>query len=157
VTIAVRPVVGADVQAVVALVTDVLAEFGLVFGVGAATDAPLLGLPASYEDAGGAFWVAEQAGHIVGTCGLAPIVGEDPGVYELRKMYLRPSTRGHGLGKQLLELAIAWARARGGTHIVLDTIEEMTRAIAFYEAHGFVRDDTQKRGARCTRGYALRL
>jgi hypothetical protein len=29
----------------------------------------------------------------------------------------------------------------------------MTRAITFYESQGFVRDDAQKRGARCTRGY----
>jgi putative acetyltransferase len=154
VTIAVRPVSAADVSAVISLVTEVLAEFGLVFGVGAATDAPLLGLPASYEDVGGAFWVAEEAGFIIGTCGLAPV---EPRVYELRKMYLRPQTRGRGVGRQLLALAVEWARARGGTHLVLDTIEDMTRAIAFYEAHGFVRDDAQKRGERCTRGYARRL
>jgi hypothetical protein len=40
---------------------------------------------------------------------------------------------------------------------VLDTIEAMTRAIAFYEAHGFVRDVSQKRAARCSRGYVRRL
>ena len=48
-------------------------------------------------------------------------------------------------------------RTKGGTRIVLDTIEEMTRAISFYEAHGFVRDDCQVRGSRCTRGYARTL
>jgi hypothetical protein len=48
-------------------------------------------------------------------------------------------------------------RLAGGTALVLDTIEAMTRAIAFYEANGFVRDDAQVRGARCTRGYIKRL
>jgi hypothetical protein len=33
----------------------------------------------------------------------------------------------------------------------------MTQAIAFYEHSGFVRDDTQRRSSRCTRGYALAL
>jgi hypothetical protein len=33
----------------------------------------------------------------------------------------------------------------------------MVRAISFYEAHGFVRDDTEIRGARCSRGYRLDL
>ena len=41
----------------------------------------------------------------------------------------------------------------GAGPFVLDTAEQMTRAIAFYESQGFVRDDAQKRGARCTRGY----
>jgi hypothetical protein len=41
--------------------------------------------------------------------------------------------------------------------MVLDTVEEMAHAIAFYEAHGFVRDDAQIRGARCTRGYSRSL
>jgi hypothetical protein len=48
-------------------------------------------------------------------------------------------------------------RSQGGTRIVLDTVESMSRAIAFYESHGFARDDTQIRGARCSRGYALDL
>ena len=57
----------------------------------------------------------------------------------------------------MLDTAVAWVRAQGGTRIGLDTIEAMTRAIAFYEANGFVRDDTQKRAARCTRGYLLTI
>jgi hypothetical protein len=41
--------------------------------------------------------------------------------------------------------------------MVLDTAEQMRAAIAFYEARGFVRDDSWIRGARCTRGYRLDL
>jgi len=40
---------------------------------------------------------------------------------------------------------------------VLDTTEAMQRAISFYEAHGFVRDDVHIRGPRCTRGYKREL
>ena len=144
----VRAVTAGDVPAVITLVTEVLAEFGLAFGEGSATDAELHELPASY--ASGAFWVADRGGELLGTCGMFPVA---PNIYELRKMYLRPASRGHGLGKRMLDVAIAWARERGGTHVVLDTIHEMAQAIAFYEANGFVRDDAQIRGARCTRGY----
>jgi putative acetyltransferase len=148
----VRPVRATDVAQVVSLVRETLAEFGLTFGEGATTDAPLLELPASYEDAGGAFWVAAgEDGEIVGTCGAMPV---RPGVFELRKMYLRPKVRGKGIGQRLLEECVEWARARGGTRLVLDTTEAMTRAIAFYERNGFVRDDGEVRGARCERGYA---
>ena len=149
-----RAVDQCDVPAVVALVTEVLAEFGLVFGKGATTDDELHDLPQAYAERGGAFWVATMDRVIVGTCGVFPVAA---GTYELRKMYLRPETRGHGLGARMLDVSITWARARGGSLLVLDTVEEMTTAIAFYEAHGFVRDDAQRRGARCTRGYTLQL
>lgn len=150
----IRAVASHDVPEVIDLVTDSLAEFGLAFGVGASTDDDLAHLPASYADHGGAFWVAHAGDALVGTAGVFPVA---PRTYELRKMYLRPAARGTGLGRQLLDTAVAWARARGGTHLVLDTMEKMTRAIAFYEAHGFVRDDAQRRGARCSRGYIRAL
>jgi putative acetyltransferase len=143
-----------DVQGVVALVTNVLAEFGLIFGKGASTDGDLHRLPASYADHGGAFWVAVAGADVVGTCGLFPVA---PRTYELRKMYLHSSARGLGLGRRLLDEAVVWSRAQGGRRIALDTTEQMTRAIAFYESHGFVRDDAQIRGARCSRGYVMEL
>ena len=152
--IEVRAVEPRDVPAVLALVAEVLGEFGLEFGKGSPTDAELHDLPASYTSRGGAFWVALRDGELLGTCGVFPV---DAQTFELRKMYLREVSRGLGLGKRLLDTAVAWVRAQGGTRIGLDTIEAMTRAIAFYEANGFVRDDTQKRAARCTRGYLLTI
>lgn len=156
-----RPVVRDDVARVVPLVREVLAEYGLTFGEGSATDAQLVELPASYTDHGGAFWVAEASsdlpdgeGELLGTAGVFPL---EPGVFELRKMYLSPAARGKGVGRALLDEACAFCRRAGGKTLVLDTIEEMTRAIRFYEAAGFVRDDTQVRGARCSRGYAKEL
>jgi len=144
-----------DVPHVLDLVRDSLAEFGLQFGQGATTDEDLSSLPASYEDAGGAFWVAvDEAGALLGTCGVFPV---GPATFELRKMYLRGAARGLGLGQRMLDDCIAWTRAHGGRRMVLDTTEQMTRAIRFYEANGFVRDDTQVRGARCSRGYARRV
>ena len=149
--IEIREAQATDVPAVLALVADVLAEFGLEFGKGSPTDAELHDLPASYTSRGGAFWVALESGKLIGTCGVFPVA---PPTYELRKMYLRDVSRGAGLGKRLLDEAVGWTRRQGGARLVLDTVEQMTRAIAFYEANGFVRDDGEIRGARCTRGYA---
>jgi putative acetyltransferase len=150
----IREVRATEVPAVIDLVAATLAEFGLAFGIGAPTDDQLHHLPGSYADHGGAFWVAIDAGQLVGTAGVFPVA---PATFELRKMYLRPTTRGTGLGKRLLDTAIAWSREHGARLLVLDTVEAMARAIAFYERHGFVRDDTQRRGSRCSRGYALAL
>jgi putative acetyltransferase len=150
----IRQVTSEDVPDVIRIVADTLAEFGLEFGQGSSTDDELRDLPSSYALCGGAFWVAHHDGALVGTCGMYPV---KPKLYELRKMYLRPASRGLGLGKRLLDHALDWTRARGGTHVVLDTMEKMTRAIAFYEQHGFVRDDAQIRGTRCSRGYIRAL
>jgi GNAT superfamily N-acetyltransferase len=150
----VREVTSADVPAVIELVSVTLAEFGLTFGVGSPTDDQLRTLPASYADAGGRFWVATDGDVVVGTCGVIPVA---PGTHELRKMYLRPAARGARLGARLLDVALAWSREQGAARMVLDTMEAMTRAIAFYEANGFVRDDAWIRGARCTRAYVRTL
>ena len=149
-----RTVQKTDVPQVVTLVRETLAEFGLEFGKGAATDTQLLELPDSYRASGGEFFVAVEGEALVGTAGVAPVA---EGVFELRKMYLGPQTRGKGVGKALLEACLQHCRARGATRVVLDTTEKMKTAIAFYERHGFVRDDTQVRGSRCSRGYRLEL
>jgi putative acetyltransferase len=150
----IRPVEAKDVAAVVELVRTTLGEFGIVFGLGAATDEQLLNLPASYTVGGGAFFVAVDQDALIGTAGVAPV---EPGVFELRKMYLRPEARGKGVGQQLFDRCLAHVRAQGGRRMVLDTTEQMAAAIAFYERNGFVRDDTQRRASRCSRGYRREL
>lgn len=145
----------ADVPEVIALVAEVLAEYGLEFGKGTKTDDDLRTLPTSYASHGGAFWVGRaESGELLGTAGVFPVA---PQTFELRKMYLRPAARGHGLGSKLLEVAEAFVRAQCGNLIVLDTIEAMASACRFYEARGFYRDDSQIRAARATVGYAKRL
>ena len=146
----IRRVEAKDVAAVVELVRTTLGEFGITFGLGAATDEQLLHLPASYTAGGGAFFVAVDGDVLIGTAGVAPVA---PGVFELRKMYLRPEARGKGTGQQLFDACLAHVRTQGGHRMVLDTTEQMTAAIAFYERNGFVRDDTQRRASRCSRGY----
>lgn len=153
--VTIRPAEARDVPAIIALVTRVLAEFGLGFADGSITDGQLVGLPEVYTGAGGAFWVASDTrGSLLGTCGVYP---SEAGAFELRKMYVAPEGRGLGLGKRLFDQALTFARASGANALVLDTTEAMRQAIAFYERQGFVRDDTQVRGARCSRGYRLVL
>lgn len=150
----IRRVEQRDVPAVVELVRATLTEFGIVFGQGAATDEQLLHLPDSYSREGGAFFIAEDETTLIGTAGVFPV---EPGVFELRKMYLHPSTRGRGVGQQLFDACLAFVRAANAQRVVLDTTEQMKAAIAFYERNGFVRDDTQRRASRCNRGYRLDL
>ena len=153
-SLSLRAVQAADVPSVAALVRDVLGEFGIAFGVGSDTDDQVLALPGGYTAPGGAFFVAEEGGRLAGTAGVMPMGG---GVFELRKMYLRPGERGRGAGRALLEACVAFARSRGAVRLVLDTTEQMAAAIRFYERNGFTRDDACRRAPRCSRGYRLEL
>jgi putative acetyltransferase len=151
----VREISAAEVPQAIALVRQTLAEFGLKFGEGSKTDEEMYALPGTYRDAGGAFFVAlDEAGQLIGTAGVMPVA---PDVYELRKMYLAPATRGRGVGKALLDACLAFCRGRRAKAVVLDTLHEMAAAVRFYEKNGFVRDDAQIRGSRCSRGYRLDL
>ncbi|HUP19255.1 MAG TPA: GNAT family N-acetyltransferase [Gemmatimonadota bacterium] len=153
----IRPFARGDDRAVRELVTRVLGEFDLTLDP-EGTDADLADVEAAYRGGGGEFWVVEDGtGRIVGTCGLWPVPG-DAARCELRKMYLDPSLRGRGMGRQLLETALEHARAAGRTRVELETNHRMTAAMALYEAYGFRR--TAHGGActaRCDRAYALEL
>jgi len=82
------------------------------------------------------FFVARIEGAPVG-CGAIQIYGREYG--ELKRMYVRPSFRGRGLGRQLLEHLAAHAAAQGVGLLRLETGIHQREAIALYEAFGFRR------------------
>ena len=102
-----------------------------------------------------AVWVAVLDRDVVGSIALRDLGGSE---LELKRMYLHPSQRGRGLGRQLLETALGWARTNGATVIRLDTSERMETAQRLYEAYGFQRvaGDAPRQGQRRLL-YELRL
>jgi len=79
-------------------------------------------------------WLAEYQGNVVGACGIKPFEGD---ICELKRLYVRPSGRGHALGRQLTQAALAGAKALGYSTMYLDTNAGLTHANAIYEALGF--------------------
>jgi ribosomal protein S18 acetylase RimI-like enzyme len=55
----------------------------------------------------------------------------------LEELYVVPERRGHGLGRALLEAAMAHARERGAARIDLNTSVDDGAARALYESAGF--------------------
>ncbi|HTJ11794.1 MAG TPA: GNAT family N-acetyltransferase [Dinghuibacter sp.] len=61
----------------------------------------------------------------------------EDGVAELKRMYVQPAFRGHGLGAGLLERALKATRELGYRKIRLDTLATMLSARALYRRFGF--------------------
>ncbi len=71
---------------------------------------------------------------VVGTCALKY---HGDGVYELTKMAVTAAAQGGGIGRALLEAAIARYRSLGGVRLYLETHDSLVPAIALYEWGGF--------------------
>lgn len=56
---------------------------------------------------------------------------------EIERIYVSRDFQGAGLGRALMERAIATARERGKTYVWLGVREKNERAIRFYERNGF--------------------
>ena len=80
-------------------------------------------------------WIAEVNGQRAGAVFLAR---KSATVAQLRMLILVPEARGLGLGSQLSDACIAFARARGYRKMVLWTNSCLTAARALYSRRGFV-------------------
>jgi putative acetyltransferase len=131
------------------LVNDTLLEFG--FENDPEFDRDLDDPAGTYA----ALWVAVDDGTVVGSVALRDL---EDGVVELKRMYLRPDQRGRGLGRQLLALALDWARTHDMQVVRLDTSERMVAAQRLYVAYGFERvAGSAPRQGQCRLLYELRL
>jgi putative acetyltransferase len=95
----------------------------------------LAGLPGHYAPPDGRLLLAEYEGQLAGCVALHQW---EPGVCEMKRLYLRPSFRGKRLGRVIAETIIAEARNIGYRHMRLDTIEPIMKdAVEMYRKLGF--------------------
>jgi GNAT superfamily N-acetyltransferase len=78
--------------------------------------------------------VADPAGEVVGTAAVRLL---EPGVGELKRMWLRPSRQGRGLGRRLMDACLDEARRLGCRALRLDTQAKLEAAVRLYRAYGF--------------------
>jgi putative acetyltransferase len=115
----------------VAVVRELFAEYARL------VDAPecFVGLQRELDALPGGYrlFLAEEAAGCVAVHLLTPDTAE------IKRLYVRGTHRGKGLGRALAEKAIAAAREAGCSRIVLDTLPKMREAQALYERLGFRR------------------
>ena len=78
--------------------------------------------------------VADPAGEVVGTAAVRLL---EPGLGELKRMWLRPSRQGRGLGRRLMDACLDEARRLGCRALRLDTQAKLESAVRLYRAYGF--------------------
>ncbi|MFL5496114.1 MAG: GNAT family N-acetyltransferase [Gemmatimonadales bacterium] len=90
-------------------------------------------------------YLAEAAGAVLGFVQLYPLfssTGPRPGrIWLLNDLYVVPSARGRGVGRQLMDRARQLAEETGAQSIELTTARSNTLAQALYESLGYRRDE----------------
>jgi putative acetyltransferase len=133
----IRPIEPGDNEALAKVIRAALAEFGAnkpgTVYFDPTTDAlyELFKTPRSY------YYVAIEDNQVVGGCGIFPTDNLPDGTCELVKLYVAKEARGSGLGKELMEKSMSWAKSSGYTQVYLESMPELAKAVSIYEKVGF--------------------
>lgn len=107
---------------------------GVQLGEAQATVAADLAHLDSFEAPQGCLLLAETPAGLMGSVALRKSAD---GVAEIKRLYVRPTARGLGLGRALVETALQHARAAGYSAVRLDSARFMSAAHALYRQQGF--------------------
>ena len=100
-------------------------------------DRELAELPGAYAPPDGRLFLGQWENEPAGCVALRKL---EPGICEMKRLYLSPKFRGKGIGRILAEFIIQQARDIGYTKMRLDTIQSnMQEAIALYGQLGFTQ------------------
>ena len=123
-----------DLEAVRSLFQEYADSLGVDLGY-QGFDRELRDLPGDYAAPTGTLLLARSNDDIVGCVGVRAL---DERTAEMKRLYVRPSGRGLGLGRTLAEAAIDFAKRAGFERMRLDTLPQMQQAQELYRRLGFV-------------------
>jgi len=99
-------------------------------------DQEMASLPGAYTAPEGRLFFAEIEGRPAGCVGVRPLP-ESEGVCEMKRLYVDPEERGHGVGNALALAAIKAAKEIGYRKLIIDTLPSMRMAVKLYRELGF--------------------
>jgi ribosomal protein S18 acetylase RimI-like enzyme len=91
-------------------------------------------LPGKYARPGGVVLIAWDGDEAAGAIAYRMV---EPGVCEMKRLYVRDAFRGRGVGRELAQELIDDARGRGYRTMLLDTLASMSMARSLYRDLGF--------------------
>jgi carbonic anhydrase len=98
-------------------------------------DEEMKGLPQMYNPKDGGLFIAYINEEAVGIAGIRRFSELE---CEVKRMYVKPNSRGLGIGQLLLKQCLKTARKLQYNSVKLDTADFMKSAIKLYTDHGFV-------------------
>jgi putative acetyltransferase len=113
-------------------------------------DREVLGNPEQHilADGGHILFAVDADEHALGTVALKH---DGDGVYELTKMAVTPEMRGQGIGRMLMDAALALYRTLDGRELYLESSSPLTNAITMYERSGFRHHPAPRAGSHYAR------
>lgn len=126
-----------DNQKMEQIIKSSLESFNLNIPGTAYFDPQLSRLAQFYKEQSNAkYWVAvNEQDEVVGGVGIAPF-GQKVGICELQKLYITPKAQGIGLSKELMRVALEFAKEHY-THCYLETLKKLKIANLLYIKLGF--------------------
>jgi GNAT superfamily N-acetyltransferase len=107
------------------------------------------------DDEGGFFVVAQdERDRVVGCAALRQL---EPGVGEVRRMWVNPVLRGRGIGRRLLSALEGASAVAGFDQLRLHTHENLTEAILLFETSGYQRIEQYDENDYATHWYEKSL
>ncbi|MFO7721395.1 MAG: GNAT family N-acetyltransferase [Gillisia sp.] len=133
----IREIQPKDNQQVAEVVRKVLVEMGVPKVGTAYEDKSLDDMYSTYDHPGMSYFVVEENGKLIGGCGIAPLLGSEPQICELQKMYFIPEARGRGIGAEMMKTCLDYAKTEGYKQCYLETLPYMEHARKLYGRTGF--------------------
>jgi carbonic anhydrase len=99
-------------------------------------DQEMASLPGAYSAPEGRLFFAEVDGRPAGCVGVRPLPDSDS-LCEMKRLYVEPGMRGHGVGNALAMKAIKAAKEIGYRRLIIDTLPSMRMAVKLYRELGF--------------------
>jgi GNAT superfamily N-acetyltransferase len=102
-----------------------------------------------YSEDGAGIWLAWLGKKVIGCIALRVMRQfEESG--EVKRLYVRPAQRGRGIAAALHDALQTYAIKFGYRWLYLDTVDNMTAAIRFYEEHGYERCERYNENLQAT-------
>jgi len=133
----IRAIKASDNEELAALLRSILIEMGVPKVGTAYADEALDCMYETYDVDQAEYFVIEEDGKLLGGAGIAALANYDGPVCELQKMYISASLRGKGIGKQLMDVCLDFAKTSGFEQVYIETMPYMEAAQKLYKKSGF--------------------
>ncbi|WP_422105002.1 GNAT family N-acetyltransferase [Winogradskyella sp.] len=136
-TIVIREIEQKDDPKIAKAIRSVLIEMGVPKVGTAYEDAALDCMTETYDQVRKIYFVVAKGDRIIGGAGISPLDNYEGNVCELQKMYFMPEARGKGLGSEMMQKCLVFAKEAGFDQCYLETMPYMDDARKLYKKVGF--------------------